>query len=320
MKIALVLGSGAARGLAHIGVLKALEKEGIPVDLIVGCSMGAMVGGAYAAGLNSQQIEEIACETNWKRVVQLLFPKRFSRSGLLDGQRVEEFLLSLLGEEAIENLPRKFACVATDIRDGEEIILNSGSLVNAIRASISFPFLFQPVKLNGNYLVDGGVVNPVPVSVAREMKADLIIAVNVTPSVKHRARTINSGQLLTQQKLVAASSASSFLQRLFGNFMDRLPSTNPLPSKKQPDFKMSIQQQMAHVAMTMENMILTLRLQETPPDLLITPAVSSYQFFDFYKAHEIISVGRQAMEAEMKQLEKLLKMAENGGMIGSATP
>lgn len=312
MKIALVLGSGAARGLAHIGVLKTLEQAGITIDLVVGCSMGAMVGGAYAAGLNSQQIEEIACETNWKRVVQLLFPRRFSRSGLLDGQRVEEFLLSLLGEEAIENLPREFACVATDIRDGEEIILNSGSLVNAIRASISFPFLFQPVKLNGNYLIDGGVVNPVPVSVARELKADLIIAVNVTPSVKHRARTLNSGQLLTQQKLMAANSASSFLQRLFGNFMDRLPSANPLPIKKRPDFKMGIQQQMAHVAMTMENIILTLRLQETPPDLLIAPPVSSYQFFDFNKAREIITVGQQAMEARMKELEQMLTKAGNG--------
>ena len=306
MKIALVLGSGAARGLAHIGVLKALEQAGIPIDQIVGCSMGAMVGGAFAAGLNSQQIEEIACETNWRRVVQLLFPRRFRRDGLLDGQRVEEFLISLLGEEEIENLPKPFACVATDIRTGEEIILNSGSLVNAIRASISFPFLFQPVQLNGNYLIDGGVVNPVPVSVARKSGTELIIAVNVTPSVKMRSRAINSGRILTARKLMAANSASSFLQRLFGNVLEKLPSNNRPLKKKMPEIKMGIQQQMAHVAMTMENMILTLRLQDSPPDLLITPEVGSYQFFDFNKAREIIDLGQKAMEAKLPELERMI--------------
>ncbi len=304
--VGLVLGSGAARGLAHIGVLKALEAAQIHIDLIVGCSMGAMVGGAYAAGLSSQQIEEIACETNWKRVVQLLFPRRFRRDGLLDGQRVEEFLISLLGEEEIENLPKRFACVATDIRDGEEIILNSGSLVNAIRASISFPFLFQPVQLNGNYLIDGGVVNPVPVSVARQMGATIVIAVNVTPSVRHRARMLHSGQILTEQKLRAAHSASSFLHRLFGNFIDRLPSASINVRKKTPEFKMSLQQQMAHVAMTMENMILALRLQESPPDVLITPSVAQYQFFDFNKAREIIDRGSIATTQKLPELKRLL--------------
>ncbi len=305
-KIALVLGSGAARGLAHIGILKVLEQKGIPIDLIVGCSMGAMVGGAFAAGLSSQQIEEIACETNWRRVVQILFPRRFRRDGLLDGQRVEEFLISLLGEEAIEDLPRQFACVATDIRQGEEIILNSGSLVNAIRASISFPFLFQPVHLNGNYLVDGGVVNPVPVSVARQMGAELVIAVNVTPSVKNRSRVLSSGKLITSQKLKAAHSASSFLQRLFGNFMEKLPAPNLPGRKKNTEAKMGIQQQMAHVAMTMENMILMLRLQDSPPDILVTPDISAFQFFDFNKAREIIAIGQQAMEEKIELITSRL--------------
>ncbi len=307
MKIALVLGSGAARGLAHIGVLKVLEQQGIPVDLIVGCSMGAMVGGAFAAGLNSKQIEEIACETNWKRVIQLLFPRRFRRDGLLDGERVEEFLISLLGEAKIENLPLQFACVATDIRSGEEIILNSGSLVNAIRASISFPFLFQPVHLNNNYLIDGGVVNPVPVSVAHQMSADFVIAVNVTPSVKHRVRMISSGKMLTNKELLAAHSASSFLHRLFGNFMEKFSGVSTKSKTKAPIIKMSIHQQMAHITMTMENMILTLRLQENPPDLLITPDVSSFQFFDFNKTREIITQGEKAMQDQLPSLLAKLK-------------
>jgi NTE family protein len=293
--LSLALGSGAARGLAHIGVLKVLEKRNLKPDLIVGSSMGAMIGGAYAAGLTSDQIEEIACRTNWKKVVQILFPKRVGRNGLLDGERVEEFLISLLGEEDIENLPVRFACVATDLLTGEEIVLNSGSLINAIRASISFPFLFQPVKIRENFLIDGGVVNPVPVSIAREMGAHRVIASRVTPSAEHRARQLNSGKLVTKEKLLAAGSSSSFLQRLFGDMLERLRQEQR-EARKQRGPKIGLQKQMVQVAMTMENMILTLRLQQSPPDLLISPPVSNYQFFDFNKAEEIIAAGERAAE------------------------
>ncbi len=292
-QLALVLGSGAARGLAHIGVLKVLEKRGLKPDLIVGSSMGAMIGGAYAAGLSASQLEEIACRTNWKKVVQILFPKRVRRDGLLDGDRVEEFLISLLGEEDIEDLPIRFACVATDLLTGAEIVLNSGSLINAIRASISFPFLFQPVKIHDHYLIDGGVVNPVPVSVARMMGAQKVIACKVTPSVEQRARQLNSGALVTKRKVLAAGSSSSFLQRLFGDVLERLrQERNGGHALKAP--KLGLQKQMAQVAMTMENMILSLRLQQSAPDVLISPEVSDYQFFDFKKAEEIIGKGEQA--------------------------
>ena len=300
--LAVVLGSGAARGLAHIGVLKALEEHHLKPDLIVGSSMGAMIGGAYAAGLNPDQIAEIACRTNWKKVVQILFPKRFRRDGLLDGDRVEEFLISLLGEENIENLPKRFACVATDLLTGEEIVLNSGSLINAIRASISFPFLFQPVKIGQNYLIDGGVVNPVPVSVAREMGAHTVIACNVTPSVEHRARQLNSGRMVTREKLLAAGSSSSFLQRLFGDVLERLRHEQQ-EARLQRAPKLGLQKQMAQVAMTMENMILNLRLQQSAPDLLINPPVSNYQFFDFKKAEAIIEAGRKAAEIALEKWE-----------------
>ena len=183
-----MLGGGAARGLAHIGVLKMLEKYKIPIDLVVGTSMGAMIGGAYAAGLNPKQIEEIACETNWLKVSQILFPKRLQLTGLLDGERVQDFLIALLGERRIEDLNIPFACVATDIVTGDEIVLNSGSVVNAIRASISFPFLFSPMKINGRLLVDGGVVNPLPTNIARNMGADKIIAVVATPPLDQQGQ------------------------------------------------------------------------------------------------------------------------------------
>ncbi len=300
-KVALVLGSGAARGLAHIGVLKVLEKYQIPIDMIIGCSMGAMIGGAYAAGLNAAQLEEIACETNWLRVVQILFPKRFQRGGLLDGQRVQEFLISLVGEQKIENLKLPFACVATDVWSGEEIVLNSGSLVKAIRASLSFPFLFKPVKIDDNYLIDGGVVNPIPVSVARDMGAHTVIAVRVTPSVEQRARRLNSGKLVTSQRIIAASNPSSFLKRLFGNFSEKIMDNGKKSDSSERPFTMGIRQQMAHVAMTMENVILSLRLNQNPADVLISPDVNDFQFFDFFKAREIIALGEHAAQQSLKE-------------------
>jgi len=199
-KLALVLGSGAARGLSHIGVLKVLEEKKIPVDAIIGCSMGALIGGAYAAGVTPLQMENIACETNWLRVAKLFLPRHFQQEGLIDGSRIEEFLVALVGEQNIENLSIPFAAIATDIWTGEEIVLQNGSLVKAIRASTSFPFLFSPVKINGRFLVDGGVVNPLPVNVARDMGADIVIAVRSTPTIEQHIRKMNSGKMLTSRQ------------------------------------------------------------------------------------------------------------------------
>lgn len=302
-KTALVLGSGAARGLAHIGVLKILEQQRIPIDMIVGSSMGALIGGAYASGLNAAQIEEIACETNWLSVVKILFPKRFQLDGLLDGRRLQKFLLALVGEQKIEELNIPFACAATDINSGEEITLNSGSLVNAIRASISFPFLFKPFKINGNYLIDGGVVNPVPVSMAREMGAERIIAVSATPPVHHHARRLNSGKLVTPKNILAAANSNSFLQRLLRFFNEngiKVDEENVLSS--QPAMKLGIRRQMIQVAMTMENVILNLRLKESPADIFISPDVGAFQFFEFNRANEIISAGEKAADVHITDL------------------
>ena len=291
-KTALVLGSGAARGLAHIGVLKVLEQLRIPVDIVVGSSLGAMIGGAYAAGLGAAQLEEIACETNWLRVAQILFPKKLQSKGLLDGGRVQDFLLALLGERKIEELNKTFACVATDIITGEEILMHSGSLVKAIRASISFPFLFTPIEIDGRFLVDGGVVNPLPVSVARELGADIVIAVGVTPAVNRSTQKVDSGSILTAGKIKAAVNANSFFQRLAGYFNGK---EMPLIHKRKPQTKPpGMRQQMVQIGTTMENMILSLRLKENPPDVLIRPQLDEFQFFDFNRAGEIIAAGEQA--------------------------
>jgi len=294
-KVALVLGSGAARGLAHIGVLKVLEQDNIPIHMVVGTSMGAMVGGAYAAGLTVSQIEEIACETNWLRVAQILFPKKLQRKALLDGERVQEFLLALLGERKIEDLQKTFACVASDIWSGEEIVLDSGSLIKAIRASISVPFLFTNFELNGRHLVDGGLVNPLPVSIAREMGADYVIAVGATPSTDRHIRHLDTGRILTRHTIMAAANSSSFFKRFLKYFdedgvIKKTLNRKRIKPLKQPGFR----KQMVQMTVTMENMILALRLKESPPDILISPQLDAFQFFDFVKTKEIISAGEQA--------------------------
>lgn len=300
VKTALVLGSGAARGLAHIGVLKVLERLNIQIDVVVGSSLGAMVGGAYAAGLTVPQIEEIACETNWLRVAQILFPKKLQSKGLLDGGRVQDFLLALLGERRIEDLGIPFACVATDIMTGEEILMNAGSLVKAIRASISVPFLFNPIEIGGRFLVDGGVVNPLPVNIAREMGAEFVIAVGVTPAVNRSTQKLDSGSILTGRKMKAAVSANSFFKRITGYF-NETEKTPKLTRKRKPSLKApGMRQQMVQIGTTMENMILSLRLKENPPDILIRPQLDAFQFFDFNRAAEIIKAGEMAAAQMLK--------------------
>ncbi len=302
-KIALVLGSGAARGLAHIGVLKALEEASVPIDLIVGCSMGAMIGGAYASGLSAEQIERIACETNWLKVAQILFPRRLQRNALLDGKRMQDFLVALLGDQKIEDLKIPFACVATDIWSGEEIVMQKGSVVRAIRASLSFPFLFTPVQMGDRYLVDGGVVNPLPVSVARRMGADFVIAVNVTPPINREAVRMNSGKIRKIKSRWSGSDTSVLIQKLKNLFNENETE----PADNAPE-RPGIRQQMVQIGTTMENMILSLRLKENPADMLIQPDVSKVQFFDFTEARPIISTGERAAK------EKLAKILSEGNL------
>lgn len=179
-KIGLALGSGAARGLAHIGVLEVLERVGIHIDIIAGTSAGAAIGALYAQGKSAGEIKELAINIDWKkraRLIDLTLPK----TGFIAGKKIKELLRSIMGDLRFKDLKLPFACVATDIMTGEEVVINRGSVLEGVRASISIPMIFTVVKWKGRYLVDGGLVNPVPVSVLKRMGADFIIAVNVMP-------------------------------------------------------------------------------------------------------------------------------------------
>ncbi|QED47427.1 patatin-like phospholipase family protein [Cytobacillus dafuensis] len=175
-RIGLALGSGGARGFAHLGVIRILKEEGIPIDLIAGSSMGAMVGCFYGAGLNIDRLYKLSKAFKRKYYLDFTIPKM----GFIAGKRVKELIRVFTHGKTLEQLELPVSVVATDLMTGEKVVFTKGSIADAVRASISIPGIFVPEKLNGRLLVDGGVVDRVPVSVVKEMGADIIIAVDVS--------------------------------------------------------------------------------------------------------------------------------------------
>jgi len=180
LKFGLALGSGSARGMAHIGVIQALEAYHIPIDMIAGTSIGSVVGSVYATGASVKQMKEAALAMKRSKTISLMVPT-LPYSGLISGNRAEEILNKIaLKDKTFDDLKIPFATVATDIKTGAKVILNQGSVIKAVRASISIPGIFTPVKYQDYYLVDGGLVDPVPADVVEKMGADIIIAVSLT--------------------------------------------------------------------------------------------------------------------------------------------
>ena len=175
--IGLALGSGGSRGIAHIGVIKVLEKAGIPIDYIAGSSIGAMIGGLYAFRKDIRAVERLALSLDWKMAISLIDPS--VRQGLVKGAKWEQFLRDQLGFVAIDQLQIPLQIVATNLDTGQTVCLDHGDLVEATRASISIPLVFKPVAYHGQSLADGGLSMPVPVDIVRRMGADIVIAVNV---------------------------------------------------------------------------------------------------------------------------------------------
>lgn len=225
-KIGLVLGGGAARGLAHIGVLDRLHRARIPVDVIAGTSAGAVVGALYAAGIKPDEMRAILQDKlKWQHfgsLVDVALPK----SGLIGGKKLTRTLSEMFGGELdFKDLTKPFACVAVDIDSGEEVVMREGSVLEAVRASISIPGIFVPAHREGRYLVDGGLLNHLPVDVARAMGADFVIAVNVFP------RRIPHTELMRDNAMpdtVAQSAIKVLLQSMYIAAGDRLERSEKL--------------------------------------------------------------------------------------------
>jgi NTE family protein len=210
-KVGLVLSGGAARGFAHVGVIRVLEREKIPVDVIVGTSVGSLVGAIYADRKDSFELERIAFSLEERDVFDYSFIS--PTQGFVRGDRLEEFVLRRLSAKEIEKLKVPFAAVATDIQNGEVVVLRSGSVSRAVRASSSIPGIFIPVNYQGRLLVDGGVLNNVPVDVARQMGAEVVIAVNLAAG-KKAAQVSNIFDAMVQSLyLMAVENAEAKLRQ-----------------------------------------------------------------------------------------------------------
>lgn len=204
-RVTLVLGGGSARGIAHVGVLKVLEKEGIPVDSIVGTSMGALAGASYAVGVSLDRLEEMAYNFSAKNLLDPTIP----RMGLLAGDKLEKIIRSLVDDKAFKDCRIPLAVVTTDIETGEEVVYQEGDLVKVVRASCSWPGIFNPVRIDGRLLSDGGIKNSVPTKIARELGADYILAVDVGFCVKH-GKIENVFQMLLQSFQITGEELNKY--------------------------------------------------------------------------------------------------------------
>jgi len=294
-RIGVVLGAGAARGWAHIGALQELNALGVKPDVIVGSSIGSLVGGCYAAG-KLDMLEAFARSLTRRRVFGLI-DFSFAGGGMIGGERLRVRLETELGDIRIEDLDIRFAGVATEIGTGHEIWLRRGLLSEAIRASYALPGVFEPVRVDGRWLFDGAVVNPVPVSVARALGAEKVIALNISSERLGRGTAIQDpfggGEppaALTQR----GNDASSVIARWWRG-SPRLPAD---PDAAPPGM-MTV---MVNAFDILQDRITRSRLAGDPPDALLQIKTGKVGMFEFHRAAELIDIGRDAVRRAAGEL------------------
>jgi NTE family protein len=299
--IGLALGGGAARGFAHIGILRSLIAHGIEPNVVVGTSIGAVVGGAYAAG-RLDTLEEWARSLQPRNIFSYL-DIRLNGSGLIGGAKLTARLEASLGQIRIEELPLKFASVATEVRTGHEIWLTHGRLIDAMRASYALPGIFAPMLVGDRWLVDGALVNPVPVSTARALGAEIVIAANLSNDIFGHSITIFShgAQSNVPQEVVEAAPP----KRGFGKFFsaERTVKREFFGSGSRP----GVMTVMTDAFNIMQDRITRARLAGDPPDLLIQPRVGQIGWFDFHRANDLIAHGTRAADRAIEAIVEAIE-------------
>ncbi|GAB6049714.1 patatin-like phospholipase family protein [Hydrogenophilus islandicus] len=302
MKVGLALGSGSARGWSHFGVIRELRALGVPVDIVCGTSIGALVGAALASGKDEAMAEWVT-SLGWTDVVALMDVSL--RGGALQGDRVVEYCAEHFFADSFTALALPFACVATELSTGREVWLRDGPLPPALRASMALPGMFQPQRLAGHWLVDGGLVNPVPVSLCRALGADVVIAVELGAgrATRHLRRDGRSkippadegkGGLTDQMKerLLSWIGASSLLEWV--------------ESRKEADEIPPLGAVLATSINIMQSRIARARLAGDPPDVLIQPRLVDFSILDFHRGREAIEEGIAATRRMRAQIEAVL--------------
>jgi NTE family protein len=301
--IGLALGGGAARGFAHIGVLRTLLAHGIVPNVVVGTSIGAVVGGCSATG-HLDTFEEWARGLQPRNIFGYL-DIRLNGSGLIGGNKLAAQLEASIGTQLIEDLPVKFATVATEVRTGHEIWLTHGRVVDAMRASYALPGIFSPILVGDRWLVDGALVNPVPVSAARALGAEIVIAVNLSNDVFGHSITIfdhGSGPEPAVPEIEPVAPA----KRGFGRFFsaEKTVKREFFGSSERP----GISTVMIDAFNIMQDRITRARLAGDPPDMHIAPRVGQFGLFDFHRAEDMIKHGARATERAIEGIQEAIEM------------
>ncbi|MGH6734880.1 MAG: patatin-like phospholipase family protein [Methyloceanibacter sp.] len=308
--IGLALGGGAARGWAHIGVLRSLVAAGLEPDIVAGTSIGAVAGACYVTG-KLAALEEFAATLTRRRIFGFL-DINFAGSGLITGQRLNARLENHLKGFSIDKLPRKFVAVATELGTGHEVWLNKGDLVTALQASFALPGIFRPVLINGRWLIDGALVNPIPVSVCRAFGARIVIAANLSCDGFSKGGVIHDQEALADPR---------------GEDDAELPGTNGRAAVHllhRQIFGRSGAPGMSAVMMDAINItqdrIARSRLAGDPPDITIGPKTGHIGLFDFHRANEAMALGARAAEAQLEEIRLAVRALSTPGMADRQAP
>lgn len=340
-KIGIALGSGVARGWAHIGVLKALTRAGIEPDIVSGTSIGSLVGGCYLAG-KLDPLEDFARSLTRRRLIGLV-DFRFRSSGLIGDAKLEALLRDFLGEMRIEELDRTFVAVATVLATGHELWLRDGNLVQAIRASYALPGVFAPVPIDNRWLIDGAIVNPVPVSVARALGAGLVIAVNLNtdpfdPSTRrnwergHRPFYVHSlppppgdidlaeeiDELVEEAEAEAGNGDGDPNSRLMAGIRGTLSKLRgKTPEREIVKRAVGTTQRGPGFASVMlaslniiQDRLARARLASDPPDVVVAPKIGHLTLLEFDKADELIKLGEEAAEEALPMIRETIELLQ----------
>jgi NTE family protein len=302
-RIGLALGSGSARGWSHIGVIEALAEAGIEPDIVCGCSIGAVVGAAHVAG-QLPGLKAFAQSLTWRQIAGLL-DVRLSGGGLISGQEIVALLRRLQISAPIASYARPFAAIATDLETGREVWLREGPIEDAVRASISLPGIFSPARNGQRWLVDGGLVNPVPVSVCRALGADIVIAVNLNGDLMGRV-----GLRRNERAAGAALGASpEFLKRLLSQVPAALreQASAILPKLLSPASSApGYFEVLMNSINVMQDQITRARLAGEPPHVMLVPRLAHIGLLEFNRAAEVIAEGRACVEQALPFLRRYL--------------
>lgn len=304
-RIGLALGSGAARGWAHIGAVQALREAGVVPDVICGTSIGALVGAALA-------YDGLARFEEWVRALTRLDILRYmdfrvTGAGLIDGERLMEEFRRQVEDARIEELPVQFACVATELRTGRELWLQEGPLVEAVRASLALPGLFTPVRRGEEWVVDGGLVNPVPVSVCRALGADTVIAVNLNADIvgRHSRRAVVP---IDEARVLKEEARASGFRESVGELRERASAlVAQLWPETQPEERPGMFDVIAGALNIMQDRITRSRMAGDPPDVVIVPRLSHIGLLEFDRAAEAIREGRGAVQRVLPAIRHVLE-------------